>query len=579
MTVFGIDLGRSAARLAWPAGGPGAATGTAGSVAVPAAVRFAGPDETLVGEDALRPPAGPASPAGPAGAADAAQVFVPSVRDLLVRSAEAADADVRAFERTYSPESVAALVLAELATRARAATAGQVRDVVLATPTGFGVGPGAAQRRAAEEAGLAVKGTVLAPVAVCLHYGAVGEGVNQNLVVCDVGAGGREISALLVREYLVDLVPVPHLAEDLVAAVRAAGAAIGGPDLDDLDAVLLAGDGATEDVAVRLEEALGVPVRRAEPETAVANGAARSASFGFLRVNTSGAPTSSPRPDTYQSPVADVDDPEPATSRRPPASFEQRIGRTSPPAPPPYEEPPASSSSSPPPRAETVLPPRTEHVPPRATSSAPADTGPARPQPVAALHAVRREDHALLTWIWPPDCVNSVVRWRIGTSDDGRSGETVCSRRVYEHEGGFLLRVGLTESLFTVEALVPGAHPDPGPPSSVALAALPPTVRYALTVTRGRRRTGRVTLTADTDCSFPTIDVVLSEGRYLPRGAHEGEVVHRIAGARLAQRTPLTVEFPVPRFRGPAWLVCFPADPADSLVELLPESLHRLKVG
>ncbi|WP_194913350.1 hypothetical protein, partial [Catenulispora rubra] len=204
----------------------------------------------------------------------------------------------------------------------------------------------------------------------------------------------------------------------------------------------------------------------------------------------------------------------------------------------------------------------------------------AYPQPVAALTAERREDHALLTWIWPPDCVISVVRWQIGGGGDARRGETECTRRVYEHEGGFQLRIGPTESLFTVEALVPGSSPEPGPPSSVGLAALPPAIRYAPAVQgRGSRRTGQVTLTSDTDCTFPAIDVVLARGHYLPRGAHEGEVVYRISGAHLSPRTPLTVQFPLAGHRGPFWLVCFTADPAEASVELLPESLHRLKVG
>jgi len=89
----------------------------------------------------------------------------------------------------------------------------------------------------------------------------------------------------------------------------------------------------------------------------------------------------------------------------------------------------------------------------------------------------------------------------------------------------------------------------------------------------------QVTLICDTDCSFPTIDVVLAQGHYLPRGAHEGDVVHRIAGARLSPRVPLIVQFSLPPSRGPFWLVCFPTDPAEASVELLPESLHRLKVG
>ena len=605
MTVFGIDLGRSQACIAWlPTG-----TGTPASAAIPPAVRFAGPDEVLVGAPAL---------AGPPGGSE---LFIPSVHDLLARSADFLDADVQAFGRTHSPESVAARVLADLAERARAATGGPVRDVVLATPVELGVGPVAAQRRAADEAGLTVRGTVLAPIAVCMHYEAIGEGLAQNLVVCIVDAAGVQVCALRVREVLVDVVRVPQIAdtgtESLIEAVRTAGATVGGAVLDDLDAVLLAGSGATAELAALLQERLGIPVRCDEPAAAVAAGAARSADFGFLRVNTSGAPssattipgqTSSPNPSPNQNPnpgpsphpgpnpisgstpslfaaTSEREDPEPAPRQsQPTPPAEEQIRTQTPPsftAPDPGRH---STTATPDPGPVTPPPPRpseppTGHVP-RTHTPTPSGPDAAYPQPVAALTAVRHEDHALLTWIWPPDCVTSVIRWQIGSGGATRRGETECTRRVYEHEGGFQLRIGQEESLFTVEAVVPGASPEPGPPSSVGLAALAPAIRYAPAVQgRGSRRTGSVTLTSETDCTFPAIDVVLARGHYLPRGAHEGEVVHRIAGAHLSPRTPMTVQFPLAGHRGPFWLVCFTADPAEDSVELLPESLHRLKVG
>jgi hypothetical protein len=591
MTVFGIDLGRSQACIAWLPTGAGAP----GSAAIPPAVRFASPDEVLVGEPAL--------PAPPAGSGP----FIPSVYDLLARSADVLDADVQAFERTHSPEWVAARVLSELADRARTATGGTVRDVVLATPVELGVAPIAAQRRAADEAGLTVRGTVLAPIAVCMHYEAIGEGLAQNLVVCIVDSAGPQVCALRVREYLVDVVRVPQTVgaapdtESLIDAVRTAGATVGGAVLEDLDAVLLAGAAATPDLAAQLHERLGIPVRCDEPGAAVAAGAARSADFGFLRVNTSGAtPTSQPRSSASaassgaasssgprSSPFASTperEDPEPAPRQPqpPPTAHEHIRPQTPPPHTPPYSGRHSNTIGDPGPTTpppSTPSEPPTGHVP-RTHASTPTGLDAAYPQPVAALTAERREDHALLTWIWPPDCVTSVVRWQIGSGGDARRGETECSRRVYEHEGGFQLRIGSAESLFTVEALVPGSSPEPGPPSSVGLAALPPAIRYVPAVQgRGSRRTGQVTLTSDTDCSFPAIDVVLARGHYLPRGAHEGEVVHHIAGAHLSPRTPLTVQFPLARHRGPFWLVCFTADPAEASVELLPESLHRLKVG
>ncbi|OEV26339.1 hypothetical protein AN220_08580, partial [Streptomyces nanshensis] len=53
-------------------------------------------------------------------------------------------------------------------------------------------------RRAADGVGLRVERVVPDPVAVALHYGAAGEGVDRTLLVCDQGATTLDLSVLAV---------------------------------------------------------------------------------------------------------------------------------------------------------------------------------------------------------------------------------------------------------------------------------------------------------------------------------------------------------------------------------------------
>ncbi|MEV7869648.1 Hsp70 family protein [Streptomyces sp. NPDC088124] len=95
-------------------------------------------------------------------------------------------------------------------------------------------------RRAAESAGLDVLRVVPDPVAVALHYGAVSEGVDRTVLVCDQGATTLDLTTLAIT---------PDLT---VRVVRTRSHPLGG---DDWDAALAAG------LAGRLPD--GVDARRA----------------------------------------------------------------------------------------------------------------------------------------------------------------------------------------------------------------------------------------------------------------------------------------------------------------------------
>ncbi|MFE9334238.1 Hsp70 family protein [Streptomyces sp. NPDC006925] len=104
-------------------------------------------------------------------------------------------------------------------------------------------------RRAADRAGLRVERVVPEPVAVALHYGAAGEGVDRTLLVCDQGATTLDLSLLAVT---------PDLT---LRVVRTRSHRLGGDDWDAALAARLAGrlpDGADpRRSAALLRRALG----------------------------------------------------------------------------------------------------------------------------------------------------------------------------------------------------------------------------------------------------------------------------------------------------------------------------------
>ncbi|NGN70462.1 Hsp70 family protein, partial [Streptomyces sp. A7024] len=100
--------------------------------------------------------------------------------------------------RTTDPSGLAGDLrrLSELASEAGAdAGGGRGRVAVSLEASGKGELP---LRRAAEAAGLSVAHAVPEPVAAALHYGAVAEGAERTVLVCDQGAGALDLTVLAV---------------------------------------------------------------------------------------------------------------------------------------------------------------------------------------------------------------------------------------------------------------------------------------------------------------------------------------------------------------------------------------------
>jgi hypothetical protein len=162
-------------------------------------------------------------------------------------------------------------------------------------------------------------------------------------------------------------------------------------------------------------------------------------------------------------------------------------------------------------------------------------------------------DVVRLSWVWPGDATDALVRWP--------GGEQRCSRRVYDDEGGLSLTIGAAQTQIEVRAVYsqPG-----GEVTAPAAAATVPARRSALNYRirpagRLHPRQRIIEIMTEQPAMLPALVVVRSTGRYAPDDPAEGEAVARVAPRSILPGQPVTVTVEVPK--GPAWLACF-VDPA-----------------
>lgn len=448
-----------------------------------------------------------------------------------------------------------------------------------------------------------------------------------------IGLGtGEHSSALLAvpdgdREVLLDRARMEEVTANLVdRAVRFTRATVGravGAGCAPPDTVLLAGGASLMPAVARaLGERLDLGVHVSDPQLAVVRGLTLARDFGLLFVTgQDSAPLDVPAPPPVQAPLAleagprttvaepAADDPEPtADDPEPPAEGsgpvatdpEPEAEDTRPPTPGPAA--PRRPPEPPPPPPPPPRPPRPR--PAAGTGGKAGDhddtstagppgvipvggtppAGPLTGRPVGGLTALRRVDWVLLTWVWPDDSAEAQVRWHSDGNGDGpgRGGSASCSRRRYEHDGGFEVRDGGAGLTVTVEAMVYGDDLEGAAPSALVVEPATPAIRYLPSVRRRgwSRWIASVTFTSDIDCSLPEVLVVRGTGNYMPASVRDGEVVYPIPSRPLTAGVPETVMFELKRIRGGCWLVCLPAD-TDTVAaaDLRPASLHRLRVS
>jgi len=175
MATYGIDLGTTNSCIASvdDAGRPVVLKSAVGEDTTPSVVYFESPDNVVVGRQAK----------------DTA-VLVPDLVVELVKRQMGKDEHYHFHGQDFTPESVSALILRELARAAGEQTGEEVHDVVITVPAYFGVLEREATRKAGQIAGLNVLDVLAEPVAAALAYQAVGQGEGiRHIFVYDLGGG------------------------------------------------------------------------------------------------------------------------------------------------------------------------------------------------------------------------------------------------------------------------------------------------------------------------------------------------------------------------------------------------------
>ena len=190
-TVFGIDLGTTYSAIAYvdETGRPTVCRNTDSLETTPSVVFFENEANVVVGSVAK----------------SSAIAYPDRVVDLIKRQM-GTETNFVHDGKTYTPESISALILKQLAQDAEAHTGGKVDRVVITVPAYFGMLERDATKNAGKIAGLDVIGIVPEPVAAALHYDATTEAENKVVLVYDLGGGTFDTSVIHIAENEIEVV-------------------------------------------------------------------------------------------------------------------------------------------------------------------------------------------------------------------------------------------------------------------------------------------------------------------------------------------------------------------------------------
>lgn len=182
--VFGIDLGTTYSVVAYvdETGRPTVCRNGVGAETTPSAVFFENATNIIVGETAKR----------------SAMVQADRVVELIKR--QMGREERYEFDGVeYTPESISALILKQLAQDAASYTGSAVEQVVITVPAYFGMQERKATKQAGEIAGLDVLGIVPEPVAAAVHYELMSAADGKTVLVYDLGGGTFDTSVIRVE--------------------------------------------------------------------------------------------------------------------------------------------------------------------------------------------------------------------------------------------------------------------------------------------------------------------------------------------------------------------------------------------
>jgi molecular chaperone DnaK (HSP70) len=191
LTYFGIDLGTTYSAISYidDSGRPTVVRNLiTGGETTPSAVYFENATSVVVG----------------ASAKNVAKLYP----DRVVQRAKREMGRERQWEFdgvTYTPESISALILKQLAQDAQLYSGRDVRQVVITVPAYFGMLERDATRNAGRIAGLDVIGIVPEPVAAALQYEVGTSGAARTVLVYDLGGGTFDTTVIQITASAIDV--------------------------------------------------------------------------------------------------------------------------------------------------------------------------------------------------------------------------------------------------------------------------------------------------------------------------------------------------------------------------------------
>jgi molecular chaperone DnaK len=184
MASYGIDLGTTNSCIAYvdQTGLPVILKSAIGEDTTPSVVYFESPDNVVVGREAKE-----------------TALLAPHLVAELVKRQIGEDIHYSFHGQDYTPESISALILRELARAARAQAGEEIHDVVITVPAYFGLLEREATRKAGQIAGLNVLDVLAEPVAAAVNYQVLGEGAEvRHILVYDLGGGTFDTTVIRI---------------------------------------------------------------------------------------------------------------------------------------------------------------------------------------------------------------------------------------------------------------------------------------------------------------------------------------------------------------------------------------------
>ncbi|CAM02389.1 molecular chaperone DnaK (HSP70) [Saccharopolyspora erythraea NRRL 2338] len=183
LKVFGIDLGTTYSAIAYvdETGRPAVCRNTDSLETTPSVVFFENESNVVVGSVAKN-----------------SAITYPDQVVSLIKREMGSEAVYDYHGTTYTPESISALILKQLAQDAATHTGGPATRAVITVPAYFGMLERTATKNAGQIAGLDVIGIVPEPVAAALHYEATTDAEDRTILVYDLGGGTFDTTAIRV---------------------------------------------------------------------------------------------------------------------------------------------------------------------------------------------------------------------------------------------------------------------------------------------------------------------------------------------------------------------------------------------